>query len=151
MLGHSRPARLHPASGSQIWLTALCLVLVFTVTLSVFPAITAMVTSSTSPGKWSECWEAEEGRAGEEEGGGMKGREGKEGGGTRMSPLSLPGQFFNPICCFLLFNIMDWVGRSLTSYFLWVSIPGLVVSDGFRRQLGIKGCETAQKGDLPKV
>eukprot|EP00074_Homo_sapiens_P107671 XP_024304232.1 equilibrative nucleoside transporter 2 isoform X7 [Homo sapiens] len=51
------------------------------VTLSVFPAITAMVTSSTSPGKWS--------------------------------------QFFNPICCFLLFNIMDWLGRSLTSYFLW--------------------------------
>ncbi|XP_077718635.1 equilibrative nucleoside transporter 2 isoform X1 [Canis aureus] len=65
----------------KIWLTALCLVLVFTVTLSVFPAITAMVTSSTSPGKWS--------------------------------------RFFNPICCFLLFNIMDWVGRSLTSYFLW--------------------------------
>lgn len=52
-----------PASGSQIWLTALCLVSVFTVTLSVFPAITAMVTSSTSPGKWSECREAEEGRA----------------------------------------------------------------------------------------
>lgn len=65
----------------KIWLTALCLVLVFTVTLSVFPAITAMVTSSTSPGKWSE--------------------------------------FFNPICCFLLFNVMDWLGRSLTSYFLW--------------------------------
>ncbi|XP_069874262.1 equilibrative nucleoside transporter 2-like isoform X1 [Dipodomys merriami] len=65
----------------KIWLTALCLVLVFTVTLSVFPAITAMVTSITSPGKWSK--------------------------------------FFNPICCFLLFNIMDWLGRSLTSYFLW--------------------------------
>ncbi|KAF5920863.1 hypothetical protein HPG69_006174 [Diceros bicornis minor] len=65
----------------KIWLTAMCLVLVFTVTLSVFPAITAMVTSSTSPGKWS--------------------------------------QFFNPICCFLLFNVMDWLGRSLTSYFLW--------------------------------
>nr|XP_045012420.1 equilibrative nucleoside transporter 2 isoform X2 [Jaculus jaculus]XP_045012432.1 equilibrative nucleoside transporter 2 isoform X2 [Jaculus jaculus] len=65
----------------KIWLTALCLVLVFTVTLSVFPAITAMVTSSTGPGKWNK--------------------------------------FFNPICCFLLFNIMDWVGRSLTSYFLW--------------------------------
>ncbi|ELV09535.1 Equilibrative nucleoside transporter 2, partial [Tupaia chinensis] len=65
----------------KIWLTALCLVLVFTVTLSVFPAITAMVTSSTSPGRWS--------------------------------------RFFNPICCFLLFNVMDWLGRSLTSYFLW--------------------------------
>ncbi|XP_027800252.1 equilibrative nucleoside transporter 2 isoform X2 [Marmota flaviventris] len=70
----------------KIWLTALCLVLVFTVTLSVFPAITAMVTSSTSPGKWS--------------------------------------QFFNPICCFLLFNVMDWLGRSLTSYFLWCPAQG---------------------------
>ncbi|XP_048216596.1 equilibrative nucleoside transporter 2 [Perognathus longimembris pacificus] len=65
----------------KIWLVALCLALVFTVTLSVFPAITAMVTSTTGPGKWSE--------------------------------------FFTPICCFLLFNIMDWLGRSLTSYFLW--------------------------------
>ncbi|XP_036077314.1 equilibrative nucleoside transporter 2 isoform X4 [Rousettus aegyptiacus] len=70
----------------KIWLTALCLVLVFTVTLSVYPAITAMVTSSTSPGKWS--------------------------------------QFFNPICCFLLFNIMDWLGRSLTSYFLRTRTAG---------------------------
>ncbi|KAM8938784.1 equilibrative nucleoside transporter 2 isoform 2-T2 [Pelodytes ibericus] len=28
-------------------------------------------------------------------------------------------KFFNPVCCFLLFNIMDWIGRSLTSYTLW--------------------------------
>lgn len=48
------PPSLTPRLFLQIWLTALCLVLVFTVTLSVFPAITAMVTSSTSPGKWSE-------------------------------------------------------------------------------------------------
>lgn len=34
-------------------------------------------------------------------------------------------QFFNPICCFLLFNVMDWLGRSLTSYFLWVSLSRL--------------------------
>ncbi|XP_013849512.1 equilibrative nucleoside transporter 2 isoform X5 [Sus scrofa] len=70
----------------KIWRTALCLVLVFAVTLSVFPAITAMVTSSTGPGKWS--------------------------------------QFFNPICCFLLFNVMDCLGRSLTSYFLWMRTAG---------------------------
>lgn len=68
-----------------------------------------------------------------------------------MSPVSLPGRFFNPICCFLLFNIMDWVGRSLTSYFLWVSIPGLGAPDPSRKQLGIRGCERAQKDDLPKV
>uniref|UniRef100_A0A4X2JPG0 Solute carrier family 29 member 2 n=1 Tax=Vombatus ursinus TaxID=29139 RepID=A0A4X2JPG0_VOMUR len=69
----------------KIWVMALCIVLVFTVTLSVFPAITAMVTSSRGPGKWS--------------------------------------QFFNPICCFLLFNTMDWLGRSMTSYFLWCLCP----------------------------
>lgn len=27
--------------------------------------------------------------------------------------------FFIPVCCFLLFNIMDWLGRSATSFFLW--------------------------------
>lgn len=42
-----------------------------------------------------------------------------------MSALCSPGLFFNPICCFLLFNVMDWLGRSLTSYFLWVSFSGL--------------------------
>lgn len=103
-------------SGSQIWLMALCLVLVFTVTLSVFPAITAMVTSSTSPGKWSECgeWKRAAWR-----GGGKGSRHQDE------TPTLPQGQFFNPICCFLIFNIMDWLGRSLTSYFLWVSTCGL--------------------------
>ncbi|XP_063801167.1 equilibrative nucleoside transporter 2 isoform X2 [Pseudophryne corroboree] len=28
-------------------------------------------------------------------------------------------KFFNPVCCFLLFNIMDWIGRSITSKTLW--------------------------------
>lgn len=69
--GHGASLPTHtPASGSQIWLTALCLVLVFTVTLSVFPAITAMVTtSSKSPGKWGECW-GKAGAEGVREGGG---------------------------------------------------------------------------------
>uniref|UniRef100_A0A6I8N2G4 Solute carrier family 29 member 2 n=1 Tax=Ornithorhynchus anatinus TaxID=9258 RepID=A0A6I8N2G4_ORNAN len=79
--GELTPPSIPPALPPQIWLMALCIVLVFTVTLSVFPAITAMVTSSAGPGKWS--------------------------------------RFFNPICCFLLFNIMDWMGRSATSYLLW--------------------------------
>nr|XP_058161118.1 equilibrative nucleoside transporter 2 isoform X1 [Dasypus novemcinctus] len=85
----------------KIWLVALCLVLVFTVTLSVFPAITAMVTSSTGPGKWS--------------------------------------RYFNPICCFLLFNLMDCLGRSLTSYFLWVSAPALGGWEGLEEQVGPEG------------
>ncbi|KAG9475271.1 hypothetical protein GDO78_003622 [Eleutherodactylus coqui] len=28
-------------------------------------------------------------------------------------------KFFNPVCCFLIFNIMDWIGRSITSKILW--------------------------------
>ncbi|KAM3918322.1 equilibrative nucleoside transporter 2 [Leptodactylus fuscus] len=27
--------------------------------------------------------------------------------------------FFTPVCCFLTFNIMDWIGRSITSKTLW--------------------------------
>ncbi|CAM4577267.1 unnamed protein product, partial [Lepidochelys olivacea] len=65
----------------QIWLLALCIVMVFTVTLSVFPAITATVTSTSESRQWSE--------------------------------------FFTPVCCFLLFNVMDWMGRSVTSCCLW--------------------------------
>uniref|UniRef100_A0A8C8VEX6 Solute carrier family 29 member 2 n=1 Tax=Pelusios castaneus TaxID=367368 RepID=A0A8C8VEX6_9SAUR len=65
----------------KIWLLALCIVMVFTVTLSVFPAITATVTSTSESRQWSE--------------------------------------FFTPVCCFLVFNIMDWLGRSATSYCLW--------------------------------
>ncbi|XP_064220791.1 equilibrative nucleoside transporter 2 isoform X5 [Aotus nancymaae] len=101
----------------KIWLTALCLVLVFTVTLSVFPAITAMVTSSTSPGKWT---------------------------------LSLPGQFFNPICCFLLFNIMDCLGRSLTSYFLWAPIVPATQEADARGLLEPRsgGCSERRSGPL---
>uniref|UniRef100_A0A674JXT4 Solute carrier family 29 member 2 n=1 Tax=Terrapene triunguis TaxID=2587831 RepID=A0A674JXT4_9SAUR len=66
---------------AQIWLLALCIVMVFTITLSVFPAITATVTSTSESKQWSE--------------------------------------FFTPVCCFLLFNMMDWLGRSVTSYCLW--------------------------------
>lgn len=109
MLGHSRPARLHPASGSQIWLTALCLVLVFTVTLSVFPAITAMVTSSTSPGKWSECWEAEEGRAGERRGGRRSEGE-RRGGGRRDQNEPFLSQVSSSTPSAASFSSTSWTG-----------------------------------------
>ncbi|KAJ6654282.1 hypothetical protein lerEdw1_007379 [Lerista edwardsae] len=65
----------------KIWRLALCIVMVFSVTLSVFPAITASVTSVSENATW---------RA-----------------------------FFSPVCCFLLFNLMDWLGRSATSYLSW--------------------------------
>ncbi|XP_078391862.1 equilibrative nucleoside transporter 1-like [Cetorhinus maximus] len=31
------------------------------------------------------------------------------------------GIYFIPICCFLLFNVFDWLGRSLTAICMWVS------------------------------
>lgn len=30
-------------------------------------------------------------------------------------------QFFIPVSCFLLFNMCDWAGRSLTAVWMWVS------------------------------
>lgn len=29
--------------------------------------------------------------------------------------------YFIPVACFLLFNLMDWAGRSLTAVCMWVS------------------------------
>lgn len=29
--------------------------------------------------------------------------------------------YFIPVACFLLFNMMDWAGRSLTAVCMWVS------------------------------
>ncbi|KAM3825205.1 equilibrative nucleoside transporter 2 isoform 1-T3 [Vipera latastei] len=65
----------------KIWLLALSIVMDFSITLSVFPAITTKVVSSTQDPYWQD--------------------------------------YFTPVCCFLLFNVMDWLGRSSTSYFLW--------------------------------
>ncbi|XP_075425969.1 equilibrative nucleoside transporter 2 isoform X2 [Ascaphus truei] len=65
----------------KIWMMALCIVLTFGVTLSVFPAINANVQSKTDAETWRE--------------------------------------FFTPVACFLVFNLMDWAGRSATSYVLW--------------------------------
>ncbi|KAK2914406.1 hypothetical protein Q8A67_002805 [Cirrhinus molitorella] len=41
-------------------------------------------------------------------------------------------RYFIPVCCFLMFNMMDWIGRSITSVFQWPSkesrlFPVLVV------------------------
>ncbi|XP_070622435.1 equilibrative nucleoside transporter 2 [Erythrolamprus reginae] len=65
----------------KIWLLALSIVMDFSISLSVFPAITTRIVSSSPDPSWQK--------------------------------------FFTPVCCFLLFNVMDWLGRSSTSYFLW--------------------------------
>ncbi|XP_022607924.1 equilibrative nucleoside transporter 2 [Seriola dumerili] len=78
----------------KIWVMAFCVTFVFTVTLSVFPAVTADVKTSF-PGKWD--------------------------------------RFFLSVCCFLMFNINDWLGRTITTFIRWPCkesrlFPALVVS-----------------------
>ncbi|NWV25796.1 S29A1 protein, partial [Origma solitaria] len=66
----------------KLWVMALSICLIFTVTIGVFPAITAKVSSVLGEGnKW--------------------------------------GLYFIPVSCFLLFNVLDWAGRSLTALFTW--------------------------------
>ncbi|XP_074845877.1 equilibrative nucleoside transporter 1 [Carettochelys insculpta] len=66
----------------KIWVMALSVCFVFTVTIGVFPAITAEV-KSTIAGRSN--WEL----------------------------------YFIPVSCFLMFNVFDWLGRSLTAVCLW--------------------------------
>ncbi|KAM6949388.1 equilibrative nucleoside transporter 2-like [Aplochiton taeniatus] len=77
-----------------IWVMAFCVVFVFTVTLSVFPAVTVDV-KTVYPGNWE--------------------------------------RYFISVCCFLVFNIMDWIGRTVTTVVQWPPkesrlFPALVVS-----------------------
>ncbi|XP_056618187.1 equilibrative nucleoside transporter 2 [Triplophysa dalaica] len=78
----------------KIWVMAFCVTFVFTVTLSVFPAVTVDV-KTVYGGKWEK--------------------------------------YFIPVCCFLLFNTMDWFGRTVTTWLQWPGkdsrwFPALVVS-----------------------
>ncbi|KAM4537183.1 equilibrative nucleoside transporter 2-like [Odontesthes bonariensis] len=78
----------------KIWVMAFCVTFVFTVTLSVFPAVTVDVKTSF-PGKWE--------------------------------------RFFISVCCFLIFNVNDWLGRTITTLIQWPRkesrlFPALVVS-----------------------
>ncbi|CAL1577836.1 unnamed protein product [Knipowitschia caucasica] len=66
----------------QIWVMALSVCFIFTVTIGTFPAVTADVKSTVANGG---AWET----------------------------------YFLPVSCFLLFNLMDWAGRSLTAVCMW--------------------------------
>ncbi|XP_061618927.1 equilibrative nucleoside transporter 2 [Phyllopteryx taeniolatus] len=85
----------------KIWVMAFSVTFVFTVTLSVFPAITVDVKTSSPdfrtvlPGNWE--------------------------------------RYFINVCCFLTFNINDWLGRTVTTLIHWPRkesrlFPLLVVS-----------------------
>ncbi|XP_046904841.1 equilibrative nucleoside transporter 2-like [Hypomesus transpacificus] len=78
----------------QIWVMAFCVVFVFIVTLSVFPAVTVDV-KTIFPGNWE--------------------------------------RYFISVCCFLMFNVMDWIGRTVTTLVQWppkesILFPALVLS-----------------------
>uniref|UniRef100_A0A4W5QYD6 Solute carrier family 29 member 1 (Augustine blood group) n=1 Tax=Hucho hucho TaxID=62062 RepID=A0A4W5QYD6_9TELE len=66
----------------KIWVLALSVCFAFTVTISVYPAVTVDVKSTVANGG---AWE----------------------------------MYFIPVCCFLLFNLSDWAGRSLTAVCTW--------------------------------
>ncbi|XP_054049842.1 heat shock protein HSP 90-beta isoform X3 [Rissa tridactyla] len=67
----------------KLWVMALSVCFVFTVTIGVFPSITAKVSTVLGEGnRW--------------------------------------GLYFIPVSCFLLFNVFDWTGRSLTALFTWM-------------------------------
>lgn len=44
--------------------------------------------------------------------------------------ISFTDQYFVPVSCFLLFNLCDWGGRSLTAVCMWVSLicPAALIS-----------------------
>ncbi|NXL55694.1 S29A1 protein, partial [Chordeiles acutipennis] len=66
----------------KLWVMAVSVCFVFTVTIGVFPSITAKVSTVLGEGnRW--------------------------------------GLYFLPVSCFLLFNVFDWTGRSLTALFTW--------------------------------
>ncbi|NWX40898.1 S29A1 protein, partial [Steatornis caripensis] len=66
----------------KLWVMAVSVCFVFTVTIGIFPSITAKVSTVLGEGnKW--------------------------------------GLYFIPVSCFLLFNVFDWTGRSLTALFTW--------------------------------
>ncbi|XP_029031261.1 equilibrative nucleoside transporter 1-like [Betta splendens] len=68
----------------QIWVMALSVCFIFTVTIGTFPSVTVDVKSTVAGGS---TWET----------------------------------YFIPVSCFLLFNVMDWAGRSLTAVCM---VPG---------------------------
>ncbi|XP_066535223.1 equilibrative nucleoside transporter 1a isoform X2 [Hoplias malabaricus] len=81
---------------NQIWVMALSVCFVFTITIGVFPAVTVDAKSIVPK---EHSWET----------------------------------YFIPVSCFLLFNVMDWAGRSLTAVCMWPGkdskwLPALVIA-----------------------
>ena len=76
-----------------IWVYAFSVFLIFTVTLACFPAITAIVKSSSLPKNEKAVIDPEEYEWG------LK--------------------YFIPVACFVLFNVGDWLGRFMAEMIQW--------------------------------
>ncbi|XP_073342477.1 equilibrative nucleoside transporter 1-like [Pagrus major] len=74
----------------KIWLLAVSVCFTFTITIGLFPAITADTKSTLADGG---SWEG----------------------------------YFIPVSCFLLFNLCDWGGRSLTAICMWPDKDSLLL------------------------
>lgn len=102
---------------------ALCVTCVFSVTLSVFPAITGLVKpNGLFTGTLGRSTQTHSFPAAKEE--------------TRIKRefdfsfrFSPSADIFTPLCCFMVFNVMDWIGRSATSIFQWVRFRDIFFSD----------------------
>lgn len=104
---------------------AFCVTFVFTVTLSVFPAVTADVKTVFSE-KWGRMSERYSNVQ-------MSPRLfflSETNGRHLLSPVSAPphppDRFFISVCCFLTFNIFDWFGRTVTTIISWVGVRSSV-------------------------
>ncbi|XP_023201613.1 equilibrative nucleoside transporter 2 [Xiphophorus maculatus] len=101
----------------KIWVMAFCVTFAFTVTLSVFPAVTVDVRTAFPNGKWRH--------------------------------------YFIGVCCFLVFNISDWFGRTITTWIRWPGkesrvFPALVVSRVIFIPL-LMLCNVQQRSHLPVI
>ncbi|KAI2658104.1 Equilibrative nucleoside transporter 1 [Labeo rohita] len=93
----SRPAVSVFGIFKKIWVMALSVCFVFTITIGIFPAVTVEV--KTTVADKGSGWDT----------------------------------YFIPVSCFLLFNVMDWAGRSLTALCMWpgkdsIWLPVLVIA-----------------------
>uniref|UniRef100_A0A8C8F3A8 Solute carrier family 29 member 1a n=1 Tax=Oncorhynchus tshawytscha TaxID=74940 RepID=A0A8C8F3A8_ONCTS len=85
----SRPAEMFLIC-CVIWVMALSVCFVFTITIGTFPAVTVDVRSTVADGG---AWD----------------------------------KYFIPVSCFLLFNVMDWAGRSLTAVCMWPGKDSIIL------------------------
>ncbi|XP_039654282.1 equilibrative nucleoside transporter 1-like isoform X1 [Perca fluviatilis] len=106
----------------KIWLLALLVCFTFTVTIGTFPAITADTKSTLADGgSWASSSFCQHLVSDE----------------IRFKTLLITlERYFIPVSCFLLFNLCDWAGRSLTAACMWPGKDSLVLPVSIVCRLG---------------